>query len=136
MEATMDVRTIGVVGCGLMGTGIIEVAAQAGLRVIAVKATTGSIDGVATRIKTSLDRAVSKGKLTTEARDAILARIEVTSDLDHLVECDLVVESTAETLSNKKRMLPEIEQAMRPGAILATNTSSLPLAQLAETLTR
>ena len=130
----MDVRTIGVVGCGLMGTGIIEVAAAAGLRVVAVKATTGSIDAAKGRVTASLDRAVTKGKLTADARDEILARIQFTSEMEPLAACDLVIESTAETLTNKKRILPEIEAAMRADAILATNTSSLPLAQLAAVL--
>ena len=72
----MNVRTVGVVGCGLMGTGIVEVAAQAGLRVIAVKATPGSIEGARQRVRTSLERAVSKGNLSPEARDLVLGRIE------------------------------------------------------------
>ena len=130
----MTVRTIGVVGCGLMGTGIVEVAAAAGFRVVAVKATLGSLDPTIARVKASLERAVSKGKLTPDARDATLGRIVFTTDIDALGTCDLVIESTSESLAGKKRILPEIEAAMKPGAILATNTSSLPLAQLAATL--
>jgi 3-hydroxybutyryl-CoA dehydrogenase len=127
----MDVKTLGVVGCGLMGSGIAEVAALAGLGVVVVKATAGSLDHAIARVEGSLDRSVSKGKLTKEARDAARARMTFSADLDALRPCDLVIESTAETLSSKKRILVEIEQAVSAGAIIATNTSSLPLQQLA-----
>jgi 3-hydroxybutyryl-CoA dehydrogenase len=127
----MDVKTLGVVGCGLMGSGIAEVAALAGLDVVVVKATAGSLDHAIARVEGSLDRSVAKGKLTKEARDAARARMTFSADLDALRPCDLVIESTAETLSSKKRILVEIEQAVTAGAIIATNTSSLPLQQLA-----
>ncbi len=132
----MQVRTIGVVGCGLMGSGIVEVAAIAGFDVVAVKATPGLLESVATRIDKSMERAVTKGKLTPEARDAAMARITFTAELEALAACDLVVESTVESLSGKKRMLAEIERCMRPDAVLATNTSSLPLSELASVLQR
>jgi 3-hydroxybutyryl-CoA dehydrogenase len=127
----MDVKTLGVVGCGLMGSGIAEVAALAGFDVVVVKATAGSLDHAIARVVSSLDRSVAKGKLTSEARDAARARITFSADLDALALCDLVIESTAETLASKKRILLEIEQAVSPGTIIATNTSSLPLQQLA-----
>ena len=127
----MDIKTVGVVGCGLMGSGIAEVAALAGFSVVIVKATAGSLDHAISRVEGSLDRSVAKGKLTKEARDAARARMTFSGDLDALAPCDLVLESTAETVSSKKRILAEIEQAVSAGAIIATNTSSLPLQQLA-----
>ena len=127
----MDVKTVGVVGCGLMGSGIAEVAALAGFDVVVVKATAGSLDHAIARVEGSLDRSVAKGKLTKEARDAARARLSFSADLDALAKCDLVLESTAETLPSKKRILTEIEAAVPPSAIIATNTSSLPLQQLA-----
>jgi len=130
----MDVKTIGVVGCGLMGSGIAEVAALAGYDVVVVKATAGSLDSAIAKVEGSLDRSVAKGKLAKEARDAARARITFSADLDALKPCYLVVESTAETIASKKRMLAEMEAAIRPDAILGTNTSSLPLAQLATAL--
>jgi 3-hydroxybutyryl-CoA dehydrogenase len=132
----MEVKTVGVVGCGLMGSGIAEVAALAGLDVVVVKATLGSLDKAIARVEASLDRAVAKGKLTQEARDTARARMTFSADLDALRTggCDLVIESTAETLTSKKRILADIESAILPGAILATNTSSLPLAELASVL--
>jgi 3-hydroxybutyryl-CoA dehydrogenase len=130
----MDVKTIGVVGCGLMGSGIAEVAALAGFDVVVVKATAGSLDSAIAKIEGSLDRSVAKGKLAKDARDAARARMTFSADLDALAPCDIVIESTAETIASKKRMLVEIEAAIRPDAILGTNTSSLPLAQLATVL--
>jgi 3-hydroxybutyryl-CoA dehydrogenase len=127
----MDVKTVGVVGCGLMGSGIAEVSALAGFDVVVVKATAGSLESAVARVEGSLDRAVAKGKLAALARDAARARLSFHGDLEALVGCDLIVESTAETLSSKKRILMEIEQASHPGAVIATNTSSLPLQQLA-----
>jgi 3-hydroxybutyryl-CoA dehydrogenase len=127
----MDVKTVGVVGCGLMGSGIAEVAALAGLHVVVVKATAGALEHAIARVEGSLDRAVAKGKLAQSARDAARARLTFSADLDALRGCDLVIESTAETLASKKRILVEIEQAVGAHAIIATNTSSLPLAQLA-----
>ncbi len=127
----MDVKTVGVVGCGLMGSGIAEVAALAGFHVVVVKATAGSLEHTVARVEGSLDRSVAKGKLTKDARDWARARLTFSADLDALKPCDLVIESTAETLASKKRILAEIEQVVTPGAIVATNTSSLPLQQLA-----
>src|SRR5271169_4803342 len=127
----MEVRTLGVVGCGLMGSGIAEVAALAGLDVVVVKATAGALEHAIARVEGSLDRSVAKGKLTKEARDAARARMTFSADLDALKPCDLVIESTAETLASKKRILVEIEQAVGAGTIITTNTSSLPLQQLA-----
>lgn len=131
----MVVKTLGVVGCGLMGSGIAEVAALAGFDVVVVKATAGSLDHAVARVEGSLDRAVAKGKLTREARDAARARLTFSADLDDLKPCDLVIESTAETLASKKRILVEIEQSVGAATIIATNTSSLPLQQLAGVFT-
>jgi len=127
----MDVKTVGIVGCGLMGSGVAEVAALAGFDVVVVKATAGSLDSAIKRVEGSLDRSVAKGKLAQEARDAARGRMTFSADLDALAKCDLVIESTAETIASKKRILAEIEAAVGPHAIIATNTSSLPLAQLA-----
>ncbi len=130
----MNVKTVGIVGCGLMGSGVAEVAALAGFDVVVVKATAGSLEGAIKRVEASLDRSVAKGKLSQDARDAARARMTFSGDLDALSPCDLVIESTAETVASKKRMLAEIEAAVGPHAIVATNTSSLPLPQLASAL--
>jgi 3-hydroxybutyryl-CoA dehydrogenase len=132
----MNVHVVGVVGCGLMGTGLVEVLALSGLQVVAVKATVGSVDAAAARVEASLARAVAKGKLDDRSRQAARDRITFTDDFDLLGGCDLVIESTAESLAGKRRILADIERAMSKTAVLATNTSSLPLAALAIGLER
>jgi 3-hydroxybutyryl-CoA dehydrogenase len=136
MEDAMNVHGVGIVGCGLMGAGLVEVVALAGFRVVAVKATAGSVQTAAARVEESMGRAVTKGKLDAAARDAARERMTFTDDFEALRRCDLVIECTAESLTGKKRMLAEIERSMRKDAILATNTSSLPLADLAAALER
>lgn len=128
------IRTVAVVGCGLMGCGIAEVAALAGFEVIAIKATGGDVEGARTRIAKSLDRAVTSGKLEASARDAAIARIRFTNELDAASEAELVIESAAENASTKQRLLSQLEDIVGPGTILATNTSSLRLAALAGSL--
>jgi 3-hydroxybutyryl-CoA dehydrogenase len=127
-------RTIGIVGCGLMGTGIAEVAAAAGLSVVAVKATPGSLDAARARIEGSLARAVARGKRTDEERTLAMARITFSANLDALGGCDLIIESCPEVLGAKKELLARLEQVARRDALLATNTSSLPLPELARAL--
>lgn len=131
----MSVRTLGVVGCGLMGSGIAEVAALAGLEVVVVKATAGSIDHAVSRVEGSIQRSVTKGKLAPDLADGARGRLRFRTDLEALAACDLVIESTAESLAHKKRLLADIEQVVPEGTVLASNTSSLPLQQLAGALT-
>lgn len=132
----MGFEKIGVVGCGLMGSGVIETCASKGFRVVAVKATGGDVQKARARVMKSLDRRVHKGKLTEEERDAILARIHYTTELAQLDGCDLVIESAVEELEPKARLLQRIESELTTGAILASNTSSLPLDALADRLQR
>jgi 3-hydroxybutyryl-CoA dehydrogenase len=135
-EDAMEAAVIGIVGCGLMGAGLVEVAALAGFEVVAVKATPGAVTGAAVKVSESMARAVAKGRLTAEEAEAANARITFTDDLALLHRCDLVIESAAESMLAKKRLLPDIEGAMRADAILASNTSSLRLAELASILDR
>jgi 3-hydroxybutyryl-CoA dehydrogenase len=132
----MSIETIGVAGCGMMGSGIAEVAASSGFAVVAVKLTGGPLHEVASRIRASLDRAVAKNKMTAQARDEAIGRISFTDDVAALESCDLVVENAVEALAEKKRVLLNIEKELAPDALLATNTSSLPLAHLGNTLER
>jgi len=132
----MGFGQVGVVGCGLMGSGIIETVAAQGIPVIAVKATGGDVSKARGRVVKSLDRRVDKGKLTVEDRDSILSRIQHTADLSELDGCDLVIESAIEELEPKRELLARIEEHLSGGAILASNTSSLPLDLLADGLRR
>jgi 3-hydroxybutyryl-CoA dehydrogenase len=127
---------VAVVGCGLMGAGIAEVAAVAGFEVIGIKATAGDVAPVSAKITKSLTRAVESKKLSAEARDQALARLRVTTDLHAAATADLVIESAVESAAAKEQLFRELERIVRPDAILATNTSSLALEALAASLAR
>jgi len=116
--------------------GSLEVCASAGFSVIAVKATGGGLSKVRTKLEKSLDLRVTKGKLEQTERDAILGRIEIAGTLDVVGDADLVIESALEDFAVKAELLRELEARMSAGAILASNTSSLPLLKLAESVDR
>ncbi|MEU0393966.1 3-hydroxybutyryl-CoA dehydrogenase [Streptomyces sp. NPDC006208] len=127
-----DVERVGVVGCGLMGSGIAEVCARAGRDVVVVETDAGAAQAGRGRITTSLDRATTAGKLTGEERDAALARIVTTTDMDRLADRDLVVEAVAEHERAKLEVFARLDRTVvRADAILATNTSSIPVIRLA-----
>ena len=132
----MAVSRVAVVGCGMMGRGIVEVAAAAGLQVTAIKVTPGSLEEPKAKIKQSLDRRVKKGKLTPEQCQEILGRIQLSSDLGAVADAEVVVESAVEEEPAKLELLKKIEAKMHPEAVLGTNTSSLRLEVLAGGLSR
>ncbi|MFI1466669.1 3-hydroxybutyryl-CoA dehydrogenase [Streptomyces wuyuanensis] len=128
---------IGVVGCGLMGSGIAEVCARAGRDVVVVEAGAAAVKDGRDRIAASLDRAVAAGKLPGADRDTALARIVVTADMDALADRDLVVEAVAEREEAKARVFTALDRTVRrEDAILATNTSSIPVIRLAAATAR
>lgn len=127
----MQVRTIGIVGGGLMGTGIAEVAALAGFPVILVKASGGDAGPIRERVVRSMAARVAKGKLTAEAAAEAEARLTATADLTALAACDLVIESIIEDLDAKRALFARLEAVVGPDAILASNTSTLKIADLA-----
>jgi 3-hydroxybutyryl-CoA dehydrogenase len=122
---------VGVVGCGLMGSGIAEVAAKSGYRVIVREVSRELLESGMARINNSLDRAVSRGKLSQDDREAAQARIMGATDLDALSQCDLVIEAVAENLDLKRKVFAELERVTPPHAILASNTSSLAVTEMA-----
>lgn len=132
----MSIGSVGVIGCGQMGLGIVEVVASAGYAVTAVKATPGDLEKVKAKVAKSLGRRVDKGKLERAEADAILDRITITLDLADVSDCDLVIESALEEMDTKAKLLRDLEGVMTNGAILASNTSSLPLLKLADGLRR
>jgi 3-hydroxybutyryl-CoA dehydrogenase len=132
----MVVSRVAVVGCGMMGRGIVEVAAAAGLEVTAIKVTPGNLEEPREKIKQSLDRRVKKGKLTPEQCQEILGRVRLSSDLSALSDAEVVVESAVEEEPAKLELLKKIEAKMHPEAVLGTNTSSLRLEVLAAGLSR
>jgi 3-hydroxybutyryl-CoA dehydrogenase len=132
-----DITRVGVVGCGLMGSGIAEVCARAGVDVIAREVDDQAAASGRARIMASLDRAVKAGKLTAGDRDDALARLTVTTRLDDLAGCDLAIEAATENPDVKAALFAELDRVVtRPDAILATNTSSIPVVQVAQATTR
>jgi 3-hydroxybutyryl-CoA dehydrogenase len=121
----MSIQKVGVIGVGTMGIGIAHVCAQAGLSVVAVKATPGSWEKAKNSLAGTLNRAVDRGKMKAEERDAILSRVSFTTDERQVADCDLVVESIVEDLETKKDLFRRLESICRPDALLTTNTSTL-----------
>ena len=130
------VARVGVVGSGTMAAGIVEVFAKAGIDVVFVARSAGKADVVQARIAGSLAKAVDRGKLSDEDRESALSRITGTTDLESLADADLVVEAVVEDLAVKLDLFAGLDAACRPGAILATTTSSLPVIDLAAATTR
>jgi len=127
----MEIRRVGVLGCGLMGSGIAEVCARAGFETIVREVDDAALARGMDRIRGSLDRAVAKGKLEAAAREAALGRLQTTTDFDALAGCDLVIEAIVENLEEKLRTFAALAKVVRPEAIFASNTSSLTITQLA-----
>jgi 3-hydroxybutyryl-CoA dehydrogenase len=125
------VSTVGVVGSGTMATGIIEVFARAGFEVMSVTRGAEKSAAVSERLKTSLNKGVVRGKLTEPARDATMGRVTWSVNLDDLAGADLVVEAVVEELSVKKALFATLDEICKPGVILATTTSSLPVIECA-----
>jgi 3-hydroxybutyryl-CoA dehydrogenase len=127
----MTIEKVGVLGCGLMGSGIAEVAARAGYRTVVREVSRELLDRGLGKIRASLDRAVDKGKLDRSGREAAEANLAGTVDLGDLADCDLVVEAIVEDPAEKARTLTALDQAVKAEALFASNTSSLTITQLA-----
>jgi 3-hydroxybutyryl-CoA dehydrogenase len=126
-----EIKRLGVVGAGQMGNGIAQVAATSGLEVVMTDLTQEALErGVAT-IAASLARLVKKEKLSTEDKDAALARLQISTSTEALADCDLVVEAATENPEVKKKIFAQLDATCKPGAILATNTSSISITQIA-----
>ena len=121
----MEISKVGVVGCGLMGHGIAQVAAQAGYDVVVREIEQGALDKGLGRIDKQLARAVEKGKLEQGDSEAIRGRIQGTLDYAELADCQLVIEAITEDLPSKLQMWREVDGIANPDAVFATNTSSL-----------
>ena len=126
-----EVRKVGIVGSGIMGSGLAEVASRAGCEVVVRSRSQGSADSMVAAIDKGLAKSVERGKATEEERTAIVGRITATDDLHALAECDLVIESIVEDLAIKKELFEQLDRIVQPQAILATNTSTLPVIELA-----
>jgi 3-hydroxybutyryl-CoA dehydrogenase len=129
---TNGIERVGVVGCGLMGSGIAEVCARVGLDVVVREVNQTALDAGRRRIESSLDRAIKAGKLETADRDAALAQIRFTTDFGELSDRQLVVEAVIENEAEKLEVFASLDKALQDeDAVLASNTSSIPVMKLA-----
>ena len=127
----MAIRTVGVVGCGLMGSGIAQVCAEAGYPVLVREVSNELLEKGLGRIESFLARAVEKGKLTGEGKAEILGRIEGTTDTAGFESCNIVIEAVVESLAEKKKLFGALDSACPEGTLFASNTSSLSITEMA-----
>jgi 3-hydroxybutyryl-CoA dehydrogenase len=132
----MSIKRIGVVGSGIMGAGVAEVAAKSGFEVVLRSRTRQAADAMLAGLDTSLTRQVKKGRLEESAADDVRARVSAVTAIDELGACELVLESIVEDLATKQDLFRELDRLCAPSAILATNTSTLPVVDLAVVTTR
>ncbi|MBK8331558.1 MAG: NAD(P)-binding domain-containing protein [Acidimicrobiaceae bacterium] len=126
-----DIQKVGILGSGIMGSGLAEVAARAGYEVVVRSRSLTAANAMIASIDKGFAKAIERGKATEEERAAVLARITATDHLGAVADCDLVIESVVEDLAIKKALFAELEQIVKPSGILATNTSTLPVVEMA-----
>jgi 3-hydroxybutyryl-CoA dehydrogenase len=127
----MAIKRVGIVGSGIMGSGIAEVAGKAGFEVVLRSRQQATADAMVASLEKSLAKQVERGKLDDGERSAVLGRVHAVADLGELSECDLVIESILEDLDSKKQLFTDLDRICHDGAILATNTSTLPVIEMA-----
>src|SRR4029077_18779171 len=125
------INVVGIIGGGIMGSGIAEVAARSGLDVVLREVNEAAVEGAQARLAASLDKAVRNGKLGAGERNDIIKRVRFTDTLDDLSECDLVAEAAIEDEDTKTAIFAALGKVVRPDALLTSNTSSIPIMKLA-----
>ena len=132
----MEIKTVGVLGCGLMGSGIAQVCAASGYKTVVREVDQAFLDQGLGRIRKFMDDGVAKGKTTAESRDATLANLSGTTTFDAMKDCDLIIEAIVENLDDKRETYAALERVVGDRAIFVSNTSSLCITELAATTTR
>jgi len=127
----MSIKTVGVIGSGIMGSGIAQVAAQSGFDVVLRSRRQETADATVEAMAKSLAKLVDKGRMAADEAEAVRARVTATADLADLAGCDLVIESVVEDLDTKRALFGELDGVVSADAILATNTSTLPVVEMA-----
>jgi len=127
----MSIQNIGVIGAGQMGNGIAHVFAQAGFQVVMQDITEAYAQKGLASIDKNLQRGVDKGKMTADEKAAVLGRVKLTTRLEDLSDCDIVIEAATEKWEVKKQIFETLDAVCKPGAILASNTSSISITKLA-----
>ncbi len=131
-----SIKTVGVVGCGLMGAGIVETCARAGFHVVVREVNDDLLQKGLKRLQDSMSKAAQRGKLSQADLDATLSRIKGTLNLSDFKDCDLVIEAAVENMSLKKTLFTELDSICRSDVILASNTSSLCVTEMASATER
>ena len=132
----VEIRTVGVVGLGTMGAGIAQVSVQSGHETVGREISDELNERARSTIERYLGRAVEKGRMSGADKDSALGRLTLTTALDDLADCDLVIEAIVEELEPKRELFAELERICRPDTILATNTSALSVSKIAEATQR
>ena len=127
----MSIKTVGVLGCGLMGAGIAQVCAAAGYRTIVREVDQTFLDKGLGRVKKFLEDGIARGKVTADTRDTTLGNLSGTTSVDALKDCDLIIEAIIENLEDKRKIYAALEQVVAAHTILLSNTSSLCITELA-----
>jgi 3-hydroxybutyryl-CoA dehydrogenase len=136
MPRDIMIKTIGIVGSGAMGSGIAQVAAQAGCNVIMRDIEDRFLEGALKNIDKFLAKSVQKGKMTAEDKNALTGRIKTTTKMEDLKDVDFVVEAAFEVMEVKKEIFAELDRLLRPDVILGTNTSSMSITEIAKATRR
>jgi 3-hydroxybutyryl-CoA dehydrogenase len=127
----MTIKSVGIIGSGIMGSGIAQVAATSGFTVVLRSRRQESADQTLAAMQKSLEKLVAKDRMTQDDADATVGRVTATSELADLSECDLVIESVVEDLPTKLDLFDQLDRVCKDGAIIATNTSTLPVTEMA-----
>lgn len=132
----MEIKKVGVVGCGLMGSGIAEISARAGYQIIIAEVNQQLLDKGMAALKGSIDRGISRGKLTAEDGKAALSRITGTIKMEDFKQCDLVVEAIIEKMEEKRKLFASLDKICPPHTVFASNTSCLSIIDIAASTKR
>jgi 3-hydroxybutyryl-CoA dehydrogenase len=135
-NVTIDIKTVGIVGCGLMGAGIAEIAARRGYQVLVSEAGEALLAKGLARVRASLTKAVSRGKATPGEMEEALARIQGTTRLEDFAPCDLIVEAVTEDMALKKQIFAALDAICPPHTIISSNTSCLCITEMASVTQR
>jgi 3-hydroxybutyryl-CoA dehydrogenase len=136
MNSPNQIKLVGVIGSGIMGSGIAEVVAKSGIDVVIRSRSQDTAEATKTAIEASLKKQVAKAKITQEQQDAAMTHVCVTSKLEDLANCDLIIESVAEDLGTKRELFAQLDKVVKPSCILSTNTSTLPVIEMAKSTNR
>ncbi len=129
-------KKVAVIGSGTMGSGIVQIFAQSGFEVTLKSSRESSLEKAVKTLDKSLSRLVKKEKMTEEQKTEVMARVTYTTDFNDLKDCDLVIEATVENMDIKKEVFAELDRVVKPEGILATNTSSLSITEIAASTSR